>query len=487
MTYQKGIDINFTPIQQEWLTAVGTEMLVGGAAGPGKSWFIRASHIFWATQIPNLQTYIFRRTFPDLYNNHLTGPTSLVAMLAPLIESKHVKFDQRNNVFTFWNGSQIHLGYCQYENDWTKFQGAEIHLLSIDELTHWTKSLYLNLRTRVRMTNIEIPKQWKHLFPRIINATNPGGVGHNWVKQYFVDMATPKKAVAIPDNEGGMIRQYMPARLTDNPHMKKFDPQYENRLKSASSPEMVRAMLEGDWNIVSGGMLDDVWSAKYNVLKPFTIPQNWYVDRCYDYGSAKPWACLWVAESNGEEVEVKMEKDGQIKKVKVSFPKGSVFVIKEAYGMMGQEYNKGDRKDPYEQAKVIHEIDKQFKLNGIKVYPGPADNSIFDGSRGESIADMMDVENVNWTKSDKSPGSRRTGWSKMRSMLKAAHKYPLEEPALYIFDTCVNTIRTLPTLPRDQHNLDDVDTDAEDHIADALRYRITDKGKQPFTTRLAGF
>ena len=118
----------------------------------------------------------------------------------------------------------------------------------------------------------------------------------------FVDKANPFKPKWAPADDGGMLRQYIPGTVYDNPALLKEDPGYIDRLKGLGSPELVRAMLEGDWDIVAGGMFDDVWDSKYTVIQPFKIPENWYINRGFDWGSAVPFACLWFAESNGEEV-----------------------------------------------------------------------------------------------------------------------------------------------------------------------------------------
>ncbi|MDV6320739.1 terminase family protein, partial [Chromohalobacter sp. HP20-39] len=163
-------------------------------------------------------------------------------------------------------GSKIHLCHCQYEKDVIKYQGAQIHVLLIDELTHFTEKIYRYLRGRCRLGGLKVPERYRGLFPRIICGSNPGGVGHNWVKAAFIDIAPPKAITQMPPKEGGKRRQYIPAKLADNPSMAESDPDYSSTLEGLGSPELVRAMRDGDWDIVAGGMFDDLWSRPVHVL-----------------------------------------------------------------------------------------------------------------------------------------------------------------------------------------------------------------------------
>jgi hypothetical protein len=126
---------------------------------------------------------------------------------------------------------------------------------------------------------------------------------------------------------------------------------------------------------------------------------------------------------------------------------------------------------------IAREIVEREKLMPMKVLPGPADTSIFDTQNGMCIADDMAKGGVQWSRADKSPGSRKNGWEMIRKLLKQARGN--ESPGLYVFDNCVHVIRTLPVLPRSQRDADDVDTDAEDHAADVIRYRCSAKRSTP--------
>ena len=457
------MELHLHPRQSEAFLSTATEILYGGAAGGGKSHLMRSAAIAWCTAIPGLQVYIFRRVSDDLHKNHMEGPTGFPAMLSDWIDQKFVKINWSKNFIEFWNGSKIHLCHCQYEKDRFKYQGAEIHVLMIDELTHFTDVIYRYLRGRCRMGGLRVPEQYKGLFPRIVNGSNPGGVGHNWVKATFIDPAAPMDIRQQSKDEGGMRRQYVPAKLDDNPTLKETDPDYIDRLEGLGNPALIKAMRDGDWNIVSGGMFDDLWRNEVHVLTPFAIPQSWRIDRSFDWGSSRPFSVGWWAESDGTEA---IMSDG----TKRTFPRGTLFRIAEWYGWNGKP-NEGVKMSDADIAAGIKKHQEEYKISD-RVKAGPADSSIFDETNGDSPAKIQKKHGVHWEKADKSPGSRKRGWQLMRGRLQASLAERMEEPGLFVFKNCRQFIRTIPVLPRDDKDPDDINTEAEDHIADESRYRI---------------
>ena len=457
------MELRLHPKQTEAFLTEATEVLYGGAAGGGKSHLMRTAAIAWCTDIPGLQVYIFRRISDDLIKNHMEGPTGFPAMLGEWVEAGHVKIRHQPTSIEFWNGAKIHLCHCQYEKDVIKYQGAEIHVLMPDELTHFTEKIYRYLRGRCRLGALKLPQRYAGRFPRIIAGSNPGGVGHNWVRATFVDGAPPMEVVQQPKEEGGMRRQYIPARLDDNPTLRETDPDYIDRLEGLGNPALVKAMRDGDWNIVAGGMFDDVWSEAKHAIEPFAIPAGWRIDRSFDWGSSRPFSVGWWAVSDGTEAK---RKDGST----FTVPRGTLFRIGEWYGWNGKP-NEGLKMLAVDVAAGILKREKAMGYEG-RVRPGPADSAIFDTQNGMCIADDMAKAGVRWERADKGPGSRRNGWERVRQVLSAAKAFPMEEPGLFVFNTCRQFIRTVPVLPRDDKDPDDIDTDAEDHVADEARYRI---------------
>jgi len=440
-------------------TSKATEILYGGAAGGGKSHLMRIKAIALCMQIPNLQVYLFRRKSEDLKKNHMEGDTGFPALLSDMIESKHVKVRDKSPHIKFWNHSGIHLCHCQHEKDKINYQGAEIHVLLIDELTHFTDSIYRYLRGRCRLPkSMEIPDNIK--LPLIICGSNPGGVGHNWVKASWVDKVPEMEILQMEKEDGGMLRQYIPARLEDNPSLD--EESYKMSLSGLGDEWLVRAMLDGDWNIVAGGMFDDVWRAR-NIVKPFEIPDNWKIYRTFDWGSSKPFSVGWHAEANGE------IDDNVTDALGFEPIKGDIFRIGEWYGWNGNP-DKGIKLKSGDIAKGI--IERESKT-GWNVQAGAADSAIWTKQDETSIYEKMcDAVGVElFTPCVKGPGSRVNGWQTCREFLSNAEEK--ESPAFYCFDTCRQFIRTVPVLPRDDKNIEDVDTHAEDHIADEWRYMLT--------------
>lgn len=457
------------PKQQEALDTTASEILLGGAAGAGKSYAMRAISIILASQIEGLQVFLFRRKSSDLFTNHFIGEGSYYDLLADWLECGYCKIITSPHIkIEFKNGSIIHVRHCFLEKNKYDFQGAELHVLLIDELTHFTESIYRYLRGRCRIAadmrdKIDKFKKESGLkmeFPFILCGSNPGGVGHTWVKKAFIDIQPPYQVMQMPKEEGGFIRQFIPGRLSDNPSLN--EEKYTTALQGLGDDLLVEAMLEGNWDIVAGGAFGDVWSAENNIVEPFALPKEWYFDRSFDWGSSHPFSVNWFAESNGEDVKL---KDGTYMPTK----RGDIFLFAELYGWNGIA-NTGCNLLATEVATLITKLEKKMP---VRIRPGAADSAIFSKQNGNCIADDMVSKGVKWTKADKSPGSRTAGFEIFRRYIKNATT--LDGPALYVFNTCRHFIRTIPTLPRDDIKLDDINTEAEDHIYDAVRYRLATK------------
>jgi len=470
------MDLELHAKQSEAFLTQATEVLYGGAAGGGKSHLMRIAMVAWCVGIPGIQCYLFRRTSDDLGKNHMEGPSGLRTLLADWVDRGLVSFNEQKGHIAFKNGSKIFLCHCQYEKDRFKYQGAEMHVLMIDELTHFTETIYRYLRGRVRLGGLKVPAQYSGLFPRIICGSNPGGVGHNWVKAMFIDAAPPMAISQMSKDEGGMKRQYIPAKLEDNPTLTENDPDYLDRLSGLGNTALVRAMRDGDWDIVAGGALDDVWDRAIHVRAPFDIPSSWRLDRSFDWGSSRPFSVGWWAESDGTEATL---RDG----TKAHFPKGTLFRVAEYYGWNGKP-NEGCRLLAVEVARRIVEMEKSMFQRRI-VVPGPADPAIYAAQNGVCIADDMARAGCRWEPADNKPGSRQTGLESMRKRLKSSLQFPMEDPGLFVFDNCQHFIRTVPVLPRDERKPDDVDSDAEDHVYDESRYRCQQITRRTTSTTIS--
>jgi hypothetical protein len=330
----------------------------------------------------------------------------------------------------------------------------------------------------------------QHLGPEmpleIFATCNPFGAGHTWVKRRFIN-ASPmgrllRKSINVynpqtKENEDFVTTQaHIFGSYRENKYL---SPKYVAELTSMSDLNKRKAWLGGSWDVVSGGMFDDVWDSDYNKVKPFQIPRSWPIDRSFDWGSSKPFSVGWWAESDGSDVRL---ADGTVR----STVRGDLFRIAEWYGTSGKT-NEGLQLLASKVSEGIVQRELEWGIHD-RVRVGPADGSIFDVQNGNSIAvDMAKpvrvggkvYPGVEWGRANKSPGSRVTGWEKLRKYMKSAHPIPgcvRETPGLFVFDTCNNCLDLLPVLPRDEIKTDDVDTDAEDHIGDEVRYRVLNSG-----------
>ena len=310
--------------------------------------------------------------------------------------------------------------------------------------------------------------------PRKIRATtNPYGAGHNWVRDRFQLPAMDRTIIRKP---GEPPRVAILGHLHENRIMLQADPDYAERLRMAArNPEELRAWVEGSWDIVAGGMIDDLWDARIHAIEAFEIPESWTLSRAFDWGSSNPFSVGWYAESDGSPIDT----------ARGTFPtvRGDLFRIREWYGC-GAKPNTGLRMLAQDITAGILRRELDWGIHG-RVIDGPADASIFSVENGVSIADDMAqrvridgvlYDGIYWDPSDKSPGSRKQGWQLLRQRLangKRRGHEPREHPGLFIFkEYCPHFLRTIPVLPRDDQDLDDVDTQVEDHIADELRYRL---------------
>ncbi len=443
------------PKQLMALESDATELFYGGAAGGGKSHYLRIDTIAWCTQIAGLQAFLFRRLYADLKQNHMEGPSSYPVLLAPLIARRLVKIVESE--IRFWNGSKIYLRHCMNDNALLKYQGAEIHLLCMDELTHFTDGMYRYLRGRCRVAGIKIPPQYAHLFPRIRGGANPGGVGHGWVKATFVDGGAFVKH-RVPIKEGGGLRQFIPARVEDNPTLMQQDPTYIERLEGLGDPLLVRAMKEGDWDVVAGSMYGETWRRydnngdPWHVIAGFDVPAGWDIWRGADDGFALPAACYWFTQNPDTK---------------------TIYVIDELYkaGMLPNQFAEEVRNR--DRALLIKYPDGTLTYNNQPLN-GLLDSAAFSNTGQAEISrgDAMNAFGMRWQPVEKGSGSRVERVQHLHRLL-AVNPYDAEKkPAIQFFARCENAIRTIPTLPRDKRNPEDIDTASDDHAFDGVTYGL---------------
>ncbi len=376
--------------------------------------------------------------------------------------------------WTWPDGEELLLRHMSKPDDYYNYHGHAYPWIGWEELTTWADDkCYKLMMSCSRSTRPDMPRKYRA-------TTNPYGVGHNWVKLRFGLRTLTGTQILHPvvSEEGQPDRVAIRGYLAENKILLHADPLYIERIKAAArNPAELAAWLDGSWDIVAGGMFDDIWSPGHHVVSPFEVPESWRIDRSFDWGSSKPFSVGWWAESDGT--------DFTYRGVSRSSVRGDLYRIAEWYGWCGQP-NEGLRMTSKEIALGIKDMEERM-FPGRRIRPGPADSSIYDRDpNGRSIAEDMMAVGIHWDKANKSPGSRIQGWQKLRAMMKASLAERREEPGLFVSDSCTHFLRTVPVLPRDDKKIDDVDTDSEDHVGDEARYRVLTRSQRMGVKRIPG-
>lgn len=424
--------------QTEFLQAPEREVLYGGAAGGGKSFALTVDPVRDFDN-PNFRGLIIRKTTEELREL-----VSISKHLYPQI-NKDYRFSERDKTWYFPKGGSLWMSYLDRDDDVGRYQGQAYSWIGFDELTHWsTPYAWDSLRSRLRTSK----DSGLSLYMRA--TTNPGSAGHSWVKKMFIDPAPPNTAFWATDIDSGEImkwpdtgeplfkRRFIPANLYDNPYLAE-DRMYEANLLSL--PEQQRKkLLEGNWDVAEGAAFTE-WDRRVHVIEPFHIPRNWPRFRAADYGYSQHTAVLWFAVA----------------------PDNQLVVYRELY-------TKGVTASDLADVILEMEADEHIKY-------GVLDSSLWAnrGDLGPSLAETMIAKGCKWRKADRSKGSRVAGKNELHRRLQI-DPYT-DKPGIVFFNTCFNTIAQLPLLPLDKNNPEDVDTTAEDHGYDALRYGIMTRPK----------
>ncbi len=341
------------------------------------------------------------------------------------------------------NGARLTFAYLERDSDAEGYQGHSYTRVYIEEAGNFPSAApILKLHSTLR-SGAGVPC-------RMRLTGNPGGPGHQWVRARYIDPA-PLGWETIVDPETGLRRIYIPSRVGDNHYLGE---DYVTQIKASGSPELVRAWLEGDWSVIAGAFFPE-FSAAQHVVAPRELPAHWARYRAMDWGSARPFAVLWFAVSDGELPE---------------FPRGALVVYREWYGMQPGQPNVGLRLTAEEVGQGVASREATDPVPDEARMGGVADPAMFTADGGPSIAERMHkAAGIVQRRADNARVARSGamgGWDQVRARLKGDG----ERPGLYIFSTCVDLIRTLPALQHDDARPEDVDTEGEDHAPDALRY-----------------
>jgi len=433
------IVINYqpTPKQAMFHASKANEILYGGAAGGGKTKALIMDALFRCLKNPGTTAVVFRRSYGELEDTDIKeAQASYPEKLATYNAGRHE--------FRLVNGSKILFRHCENEADRFKYSGIEIQFLYFDELTSFEQTIYDFLKTRLRA------KKSLGVVPIVRSASNPGNIGHGWVKKMFVDAGPymsiqEQKIYSEALHKEKVIRtQYIPSLAMENPYITE-DYIFELEQK----PEALRkSLLEGRWDSFEGmvftswrdtpeNYLDRKWT---HVIEPFDIPADWPRYFGFDHGYTRPFSCGWFAMA----------------------PDQTLYLYREWYGCKPRQANVGIELTPVQIADGILEREQKEISENIRIMR-TADPAIFDKSRGDSVADQM------------APGfmGRRRGvlfnkgdHARLPGLMQVHERLRFDEngrPKLQVFNTCKEFIRTFPNLPYSTKKPEDVDSDAEDH------------------------
>lgn len=431
------------------LAAPFDEIFFGGARGGGKTSGMLGHWLAHAQKYGSkARGVFFRRYFVQLEEVQRQA-TEIFPKLGAI-------YNISKSVWTFRNGATLKLRHLKDAQAAGHYQGHSYTWICLEEVTQWASLDAMNLMRGTLRSSDGVKC--------VLLATgNPGGAGHQAARARWIDPA-PSGMVPIKDPVTGKIRVYIPSRLEDNLVLMRNDPGYRRELMAVGNKQLVRAWLEGDWDCTFGGFVDDLWKPSRHVLTPFTFPPGFTYRRSFDWGSARPSALLLWAISDGSPVP---QMGGFV------FPRGSMILFSEWYTVAKDDHgrikpNEGQRLTNQALGHGIAERSKGRTWSGCV-----ADPAIFAEMGRESIyaeikkAAAEKGHALNFTRAN---NDRIGGWQKMRDMIENASIDRPEKPGLWVFNTCINFLRTVPTLQRDESRPDDVDTDQEDHCGDAARY-----------------
>ncbi len=437
------------PRQAVFMARPEDEALYGGAAGGGKSDAL-VLEALRQIHLPCYKGLILRKTYPQL--SELLEKSQ---RYYPLVDRGAV-YNASEHVWKFSSGAKIFFGSLPHPKDKYNYQGQAYDYIAFDELTQFTWEEYSYLFSRNRPGG---PGTRCY-----IRATaNPGGIGHGWVKERFITPAPPMRTVwesikvRFPDGreeERRRSRIFVPSTVFDNAVLLRNDPDYLTRL--ATLPEAERkALLYGDWDSFSGQVFTE-WRNdpdRYgdrvgtHVISPFRIPKSWRILRGFDWGYTRPFSVGWYA----------VDHDGRL------------YRIRELYGCRADSSgrpipNVGVCKNADEIARMIRRVEAEDPNLMGRSIRGVADPAIYQRNGGASIGELMEREGVYWDKAD---NTRLAGKAQLHNRLAFDGQ---GIPMLYVFSTCRHFIRTVPALVYSQVDVEDVNTEGEDHIYDECRY-----------------
>ena len=495
------LDYQPFPKQQEFHRSPAKYRLFGGAAGPGKTKALLMEAVVQALDNKGSHSLLLRRTFPELEQS------LLLYFRRDVPRDLYVSFNESRHTVTWINGSTTRFGYCASENDVYQYQGAEFLFIGFDELTHFTHRQWQFLTSRNRCP---IPGS----FPNMAGATNPGNIGHAWVKSLWIDKQPPS-GMESPGAYDPADYAFISARVWDNP-IYAHDAGYLKTLNTLPS-HLRRAFLDGDWSVFAGQYFDrfdpatQVVRAEQLDWKPW-FPRWVSVDWGFEHPSAVYWhaslpptphnpahAAAFPSRSpdpatsssqglpapalraeTGSAAPASVDSEGRLPETADGFGFPAInFAASPAEAIQDSASARYDRRvatyreyvtrhtAPRELARQIIERSRgrdasQEKIEAVYLSPDAFARRTDEASIAEQMGDVFAA--AGWPRPTPADDDRVGGWMLMYQMLDAGE--------WLLTENCVELIRTLPNLVRDSARVEDIEKMDGDDPADAARYGL---------------
>jgi Terminase-like family. len=418
------------------------EVFFGGARGGGKTDGVLGK---WALKEQrygmHFNAVMFRRT--------TVSSEDAIERSKQIYRPLGAVFNEGRKTWRMPHGGKISFAYLDSIDDAQEYQGRNLTDAWIEEAGQYPTPEPIDRLFAVLRSAHGVPVQ-------MILTGNPGGAGQHWISERYQLLPFPRKPKIVFRRLGDGARHKMaviPSRISDNRLLLNADPGYVSRLRLVGSKELVQAWLEGDWSAVEGAFFDE-WSESRHVLSPFAVPQEWLRFRSGDWGSARPFSFGWWAIASD---------DFLVPDTKRIIPRGAMVRYREWYGALRP--NVGLKLTAEEVARGI-----LSRETNDEIAYGVLDPACFASDGGPSIAERMADIGAFFDRADNTRVSRRGalgGWDLVRARLRGNGD---GRPMLYVFRTCRDFLRTVPVLQHDPGRAEDLDTQAEDHIADETRY-----------------
>jgi len=435
--------------QHHFLTCPADIVVYGGARGGGKSFASLGE--FWCHSEdwgPHAKGLMLRRSREDLKDT---------IDVARQMYGSAAEWKDKEKQFRFRNGAVFHMAYLENDADAMNYQGWSLTRVYVEELTQYPSSAGIFRLFATLRTTSGARCQFRA-------TCNPGGPGHHWVKNWIIDNGPYRP---VKDHETGLIRIFIPAKIKDNPALLDNDPAYINRLRASGSPALVRAWLEGDWNVIEGAFFPE-FDPNRHIIPPLRMPLHWTRFRSMDWGSATPFSLGWWIVIQDDTIHDKKR-----------LPKNSIVRYREWYGASAP--NKALRLPADAVAKEVVRRETDGKGFREPISYGILDPAAFQVVSGPSIGETFARNGVFFRRADNarvSTPKRMGGWDQVRWRLRGDEA---GDPMMFFVDHCRDAIRTLPMMQHDDNRPEDLDTEAEDHAVDDIRYACMSR---PFGSRV---